>query len=79
MPQTSEQVLGGHAVLAVGYDDQSQRFIVRNSWGNNWGMAGYFTIPYAYLADNNLADDFWTVRLVAPRLRTNLTAGWRRS
>ena len=65
MPQTSEQVLGGHAVLAVGYDDQTQRFIVRNSWGNNWGMAGYFTIPYAYLADDNLAEDFWTVRLIA--------------
>jgi hypothetical protein len=30
-----------------------------------WGMGGYFTIPYAYLSDSNLADDFWTVRMVA--------------
>jgi C1A family cysteine protease len=65
MPAASEKVLGGHAVLAVGYDDASQRFISRNSWGSGWGMAGYFTIPYAYLTDNNLADDFWTVRMVA--------------
>jgi len=65
MPATDEQVLGGHAVLAVGYDDSSQRFIVRNSWGPGWGMVGYFTLPYAYLTDTNLADDFWTVRMVA--------------
>ena len=65
MPAPTEKVLGGHAVVAVGYDDSSQRFIVRNSWGPGWGMGGYFTIPYAYLTDSNLADDFWTVRLVA--------------
>ena len=64
MPQPSEKQLGGHAVLAVGYDDRQQRFIVRNSWGPHWGMKGYFTIPYAYLTDNNLADDFWTVRII---------------
>lgn len=65
MPTAGEKVLGGHAVVAVGYDDSQQRFISRNSWGPGWGMAGYFTIPYAYLTDANLADDFWTVRMVA--------------
>ena len=54
----------GHAVMAAGYDDAKQRFIVRNSWGTTWGMKGYFTMPYAYLLDANLADDFWTIRLV---------------
>jgi C1A family cysteine protease len=62
MPDKTESVLGGHAVAAVGYNDASQRFIVRNSWGANWGMKGYFTMPYDYLADRNLSDDFWTVR-----------------
>jgi C1A family cysteine protease len=65
MPQTNEQVVGGHAVMAVGYDDQNQWFIVRNSWGTTWGMDGYFTLPYQYLLETNLSDDFWTVRLVA--------------
>src|SRR5580704_10170246 len=64
LPQASEIALGGHAVMAAGYDDASQRFLVRNSWGSDWGMGGYFTIPYAYLADDNLASDFWTIRVV---------------
>lgn len=66
MPAPGETVVGGHAVLAVGYDDGAQRFTVRNSWGATWGQKGYFTIPYAYLISGNLADDFWTIRLVSP-------------
>jgi len=62
MPAASEKTLGGHAVLAVGYDDKSKRFTVRNSWGPDWGMQGYFTIPYDYLASRDLSDDFWTIR-----------------
>ena len=64
MPRAGEKVEGGHAVLAVGYDDAQHRFIVRNSWGPGWGLKGYFTMPYAYLLDDNLSDDFWTVRVV---------------
>ena len=62
MPVAKERPLGGHAVMAVGYDDKAKRFTVRNSWGAGWGKRGYFTIPYDYLADRNLSDDFWTVR-----------------
>ena len=64
MPTASEKVVGGHAVVAAGYDDASQRFIIRNSWGSNWGQKGYFTMPYAYITESNLADDLWTIRLV---------------
>lgn len=64
MPKKGEQVMGGHAVLIVGYDDKSSRFIVRNSWGNGWGQKGYFTMPYDYLMNENLSDDFWTIRVV---------------
>jgi C1A family cysteine protease len=64
LPKPSEKTLGGHAVMAVGYDDASKRFLVRNSWGEDWGQQGYFTMPYAYLADGNLADDFWTLRVL---------------
>jgi C1A family cysteine protease len=62
MPKKGEKQLGGHAVCAVGYDDKSKRITVRNSWGPDWGMKGYFTMPYDYVADTNLADDFWTIR-----------------
>jgi C1A family cysteine protease len=62
MPAKGEPVLGGHAVVAVGYSDADKRFLVRNSWGTKWGQAGYCTMPYAYLDDANLAGDMWTIR-----------------
>jgi len=62
LPKPSEKDLGGHAVCAVGYDDTAKRVLVRNSWGADWGMGGYFTMPYDYISNNNLADDFWTLR-----------------
>ncbi len=64
MPKKTESVVGGHAVMAVGYNDTAKRFIIRNSWGPQWGLKGYFTMPYEYLLDGNLSDDFWTIRLV---------------
>jgi C1A family cysteine protease len=64
MPGSTETALGGHAVMAVGYNDGTERFMARNSWGSGWGKNGYFTIPYAYLTNGNLADDFWVIRVV---------------
>lgn len=64
MPGPDESQLGGHAVVVVGYDDESRRFRVRNSWGSGWGQSGYFTMPYAYLTDPDLASDFWTLATV---------------
>jgi C1A family cysteine protease len=64
MPGPKEKVVGGHAVMGVGYNDRARRFVIRNSWGSDWGQKGYFTLPYDYLSpDKNLADDFWTVRI----------------
>jgi C1A family cysteine protease len=62
MPGTGEGVIGGHCILAVGYDDARQVFLIRNSWGTEWGKGGYGTIPYAYLVDRTLSQDFWTIR-----------------
>lgn len=64
LPGPKEKLLGGHAVLGVGYDDTKQVFVIRNSWGTAWGMKGYFTMPYAYLTDSNLVDDLWTIRVM---------------
>lgn len=60
MPKKDERSIGGHAVMAVGYDQAAKRFLVRNSWGVKWGMGGYFTMPFKYL--ETLAGDFWTIR-----------------
>lgn len=62
LPGPNDAPIGGHAVLAVGYDDPSQMFLVRNSWGASWGLAGYFKLPYAYLTNPNLASDLWMIQ-----------------
>ncbi|WP_297426300.1 C1 family peptidase [Clostridium sp.] len=56
-----EQLLGGHAVLAVGYIDKKQQVIMRNSWSTKWGDRGYFYLPYDYFTDpNGYVMDMWT-------------------
>ena len=57
-----EEVVGGHAVLCVGYDDKMKSVLVRNSWGTSWGLKGYFWMPYDYISNSKLASDMWTVR-----------------
>lgn len=44
---TSGSYVGAHAVLAVGYDDAKQAFLVKNSWGSGWGESGFFWIAYS--------------------------------
>ncbi|MCX6284228.1 MAG: C1 family peptidase [Bacteroidetes bacterium] len=72
LPAPGEHVVGGHAVLAVGYDNTNRRFLVRNSWSDQWGMKGYFTMPYTYLLNENLSDDFWTIRLIEENQAINM-------
>jgi len=70
MPKHSDEELGGHAVLASGYDmggydvNDGVRILVRNSWSADWGKNGYCTFPIAYLLDRDLASDFWTISRV---------------
>lgn len=68
MPGSGDIPIGGHAVLADGYDDASGTLSVQNSWGRSWGKDGYFFMPYEWFTDPNyLTGDFWTCR------RTNQT------
>jgi C1A family cysteine protease len=70
LPQSDEKPTPvGHAVVCVGYDDQNQQYICRNSWGlvQWWGPVqdhGHFYMPYGYLENANLASDFWTIRTI---------------
>ena len=60
VPEKTEKVLGGHAVMAVGYNLKDKRLLARNSWGAGWGKKGYFTMPFQCVETQ--ADDFWTIR-----------------
>lgn len=62
MPGASESVIGGHAVMCVGYQDADRAFLCQNSWGPAWGEKGFFTLPYDYMVNPDLAADFWTLR-----------------
>jgi C1A family cysteine protease len=67
-----EKIIGGHAIVAVGYDDQMEivnkncgektkgALLIRNSWGKQWGDKGYGWLPYKYIL-KGLAVDWWTL------------------
>lgn len=60
----TEQLLGGHAVAIVGYNDNTQRFICRNSWGTSWADRGYFYMPYRVIQNTTMSSDFWIITSV---------------
>ena len=72
-PTPKEKIVGGHAIVAVGYDDKMKikntnqgatettgAFLIRNSWGTGWGAAGYGWLPYQYVL-SGLAEDWWSL------------------
>jgi C1A family cysteine protease len=64
LPQTSEKLSGGHAILLCGYFHNDRHFIVRNSWGKEWGQHGYCLMPYSYITSPDLCGDFWAIRSI---------------
>lgn len=60
-----ERLLGGHAVLLVGYDKDREVYIARNSWGPNWGDSGYFYMPFQVIQNNGMSSDFWIIKSVS--------------
>lgn len=70
MPEAGEQLMGGHAILACGYDDAHEQILLKNSWGADVGDAGYFRLPYAYFdpqatGGDSYVFDIWTAITVA--------------
>jgi len=66
-PHLGERVLGGHAVMIYGFDDDKNggSFMCRNSWGMDWGDHGNFYIRYDYVLNNRMAEDFWAIKNVS--------------
>jgi C1A family cysteine protease len=66
MPSAGDKPRGGHAVAAVGYDDNYKignskgALLIRNSWGTGWGQQGYGWLPYDYVREY-LSSDFWVL------------------
>lgn len=66
MPEPGQRPYGGHAIVAVGYDDNHViddvpgALLIRNSWGTGWGQDGYGWLPYGYVLEG-LSSDFWTL------------------
>jgi C1A family cysteine protease len=63
-PTGNDSLVGGHAVMCVGYDNASSLFKIRNSWGTGVGERGYFYMPYSYLTDPTFSADFWVIDAV---------------
>lgn len=63
VPGENDKYLGGHCVLCVGYDDSTETFIIRNSFGLEWGDDGHFYMKYEYILNKNLCSDFWVINL----------------
>lgn len=55
---------GRHALLLAGYDDARQLFVVRNSWGDDWGDRGYGYMPYAWVLNREWTHSCWAIRLL---------------
>ena len=70
MPGPDESLLGGHCVRLVGFTDHglpdipAQHFIGMNSWGDGWGLKGFFAIPYEYVLHPELCSDLWVIEAV---------------
>ena len=60
----TEELLGGHAIICIGYNDTKKVWIMKNSWGPNWGDKGYFYLPYSYLTNTSLSGDVWKINQV---------------
>lgn len=66
MPQgADDRRHGRHALLLVGYDDRHRLFVVRNSWGRDWGDHGYVYMPYDYVLNREWTSSCWAVRMMA--------------
>jgi C1A family cysteine protease len=76
MPGPTETSEDGHCMLIVGYNNANRTFLVRNSWGTQWGQQGYGTMPYDYILSPQWTTDLWTIRSVTERAAKPLSSAF---
>lgn len=74
MPKPNEQTIGGHAVVACGYDSDKQYMLIRNSWGSDWGQGGYFWMPFKFITPRNCSD-VWIIERIKNTTTATTTTG----
>lgn len=68
--KTAGEIVGGHCVMIVGYDDAKKCWIAKNSWGTGWGESGYFRIGYG---SAGIDAEMWGITgVTSPLIRTAL-------
>lgn len=60
----AESLIGGHCVYMIGRDVYKKMYLCANSWGTDWGLKGFFWLPFQFIEDDNLSDDFWTITVM---------------
>lgn len=75
MPKQNDKVLGGHAIMCVGYDDNKQLYKFLNSWSSAWGDKGYGYLPYDFIENGDLAGDFWTITTLITKEAAPIISG----
>jgi C1A family cysteine protease len=63
LPKSEEKLLGGHSIIIVGYDEKNYIFL--NSWGKSWGDNGIGYLPFEYIENYNLSDEFFIITKIS--------------
>lgn len=60
-PSADDEILGGHAIVASGFSEETETFEILNSHGPNFADDGFFRLSYSYALNPDLAFEFYCV------------------
>lgn len=60
-----DKILGGHCIILIGFDDDKKHYKFINSWGTNWGDKGFGYLPYEYIKNDKLSNEFYIIKKIS--------------